>query len=81
MMYEATPKEHKEHKRRLIKFCKDEDNHCFMYNYMLTIEEIRKEGEESNFIQNCKKNLSSFWIDADGNLNYRQKVIGKVSSS
>ena len=41
MMYVLTKKEQKEHRRELIKFCKD--NHCFMYNYMSTIKQIREE--------------------------------------
>ena len=41
MIFEITKEERKKHQEDLIAFCKDENNYCLMYNYMLTIKEIR----------------------------------------
>lgn len=37
-----------EHLRRLIEFCKQPENECLMYNYMRTIEQIRRHGVENH---------------------------------
>ena len=40
MMHTPTEEEREANKKKLIDFCKE--NHCLMYNYMLTIREIRR---------------------------------------
>ncbi len=58
MMETLTKKQHNEHVKELIKFCKD--NHCLMYNYMLTIEQIRKEPEEKLLHERLKKQAEDY---------------------
>jgi len=41
MIHILTKKEEKEHEKELLKFCKE--NHCLMWNYMITIKEVRRE--------------------------------------
>ena len=47
MLREITEKEIKEHQKELIKFCKKDENHCLMYNYMNTIKNIRERAHEN----------------------------------
>ena len=58
MMHILTKKEEKEHQKELINFCKE--NHCLMYNYMLTIEKIRNEPEEKILMEKLKKQTKSY---------------------
>jgi len=58
MMYEPTKKEQKEYVKELIKFCKE--NHCLMYNYMLTIKQIREEPEEKILHEKLKKQAEDY---------------------
>ena len=55
-----TKKEEKEHEKELIKFCKDNDNHCLMYNYMLTIKQIREEPEDKILMKKLKKQAEDY---------------------
>jgi len=55
MMYEPTKKEIKEQLKEIIKFCKE--NYCLMYNYMLTIKQIRKEPEDKLMYERLKKQV------------------------
>ena len=57
----ATKEEHKEQVKELIKFCKkDLGNHCLMYNYMLTIKQIRKEPEDKLMMERLKKQAEEY---------------------
>ena len=58
MMYTPTKKEHEESVKKLIKFCKE--NYCLMYNYMLTIEQIRKEPEHKLMHERLKKQADDY---------------------
>ena len=58
MMNVLTKKEMKEHREDLIKFCKE--NHCLMYNYMLTIKGIRKEPEDKILMEKLKKQAEDY---------------------
>ena len=58
MMIEQTKKQHKESVKKLIEFCKK--NHCLMYNYMLTIEQIRKEPENELLMKKLKKQADDY---------------------
>ena len=58
MMETVTKKMHKEMEKKLIKFCKE--NHCLMYNYMLTIEQIRKEPEDKLMDERLKKQADEY---------------------
>ena len=58
MMYEPTKKEIKEQLKEIIKFCKE--NYCLMYNYMLTIKQIRKEPEDKILMDKLKKQAKDY---------------------
>jgi len=58
MMETVTKKQHKESVEKLIEFC--EKNHCLMYNYMLTIEQVRKEPEDELLMKKLKKQADDF---------------------
>ena len=58
MIHILTKKEEKEHKKELIEFCKE--NHCLMYNYMLTIKQIRKEPEDKILMDKLKKQAEDY---------------------
>ncbi len=58
MIHELTKEEHKENEKELIKFCKD--NHCLMYNYMLTIKQIRNEPEDKILMEKLKKQAKDY---------------------
>jgi len=58
MMYTPTKKEQKESVKELIKFCKE--NHCLMYNYMLTIKRIREEPEDKILMEKLKKQAEDY---------------------
>ena len=58
MIYELTKEEQKEHVKELIKFCKE--NYCLMYNYMLTIKQIRKEPEDKILMEKLKKQAKDY---------------------
>lgn len=58
MMYILTKKEQKKRLKELIKFCKE--NHCLMYNYMLTIKQIRKEPEDKILMDKLKKQAEDY---------------------
>ncbi len=53
-----TKKEVKEHEKELIKFCKE--NHCLMYNYMLTIKGIRKEPKEKILMERLRRQADDY---------------------
>ena len=55
-----TKKQVKEQLNKLIKFCKE--NHCLMYNYMRTIEEIRKEPEDKRLMDKLKKQARDYKV-------------------
>ncbi len=58
MMSVLTKEEMKEHRKELIKFCKE--NHYLMYNYMLTIKRIRKEPEDKILMEKLKKQADDY---------------------
>ncbi len=58
MLMIQTKKQQRESVKRLIKFCKD--NHCLMYNYMLTIEQIRAEPEDKAMMERLKKQADDY---------------------
>jgi len=58
MMEIVTKTQHKEMHKKLIEFCKE--NHCLMYNYMLTIEQIRKEPEDKILMEKLKKQAEDY---------------------
>ncbi len=61
MMDILTKKQREEHVKELIRFCKkDLTNHCLMYNYMLTIKQIRKEPEDKLFHERLKKQAEEY---------------------
>lgn len=62
MMHTPTKEEQEERKKELIEFYEENrGNYCLLYNYMLTIKEIRNKEREklskyshkSSFIQDC----------------------------
>ncbi len=53
MMEVLTKKQMEKDMKELIKFCKE--NHCLMYNYMITIKQIRKEPEDKILYEKLKK--------------------------
>ena len=56
-----TKKEQKEQLKELIEFCKkDLTNYCLMYNYMLTIKQIRKEPEDKILMDKLKKQAEDY---------------------
>ena len=59
-MHVLTKKEVEEQEKKLIKFC--EENHCLMYNYMVTIEQIRKEPEDKILMEKLKKQAEDYKI-------------------
>ncbi len=60
-METVTKKQHKEMHKKLIEFCKkDSTNYCLMYNYMRTIEQIRKEPEEKLLMKKLKKQADEY---------------------
>ncbi len=60
-MIELTKKQHEEHVKKLIRFCKkDLTNYCLMYNYMRTIEQIRKEPEDKLMMERLKKQADDY---------------------
>ena len=58
MMYILTKKEEKEHRKELIKFCRE--NHCLMWNFMLTIKQIRNEPKHKKLEEILKKQASDY---------------------
>lgn len=58
MMRILTKKELTEQLRELIKFCKE--NQVLMYNYMLTIKQIRKEPEDKILMEKLKKQAEDY---------------------
>ncbi len=48
----------KEQLKQLIEFCKE--NHCLMWNYMLTIKQIRKEPEDKILEEKLKKQAEDY---------------------
>ena len=58
MMHILTTEEQKERLKELIEFCKE--NHCLMYNYMLTIKQIRKEPEDKILEDKLKKQAEDY---------------------
>ncbi len=58
MIHILTKKEEKEHEKELLKFCKE--NHCLMYNFMLTIKQIRKELEDKILDEKLKKQAENY---------------------
>ncbi len=58
MIYEPTKEEQEESVKELIEFCKE--NHCLMYNYMLTIKQIRKEPEDKILMEKLKKQAEEY---------------------
>ncbi len=61
MIHISTKKEHKESVKELIKFCKEDlTNYCLMYNYMLTIKQIRKEPEQKELEEKLKKQARDY---------------------
>jgi len=53
-----TKKEVKEQLKELLKFC--EENHCLMYNYMMTIKKIRQEPEDKILMDKLKKQAKDY---------------------
>ena len=53
-----TKKEEKKQLKQLIEFCKE--NHCLMYNYMLTIKRIRNEPQEKILHEKLKKQAEDY---------------------
>ena len=64
MIYEPTKKERIEQKKELIKFCKK--NFCLMYNYMLTIKQIREEPEYKLLMEKLKKQAKDYKTNQKG---------------
>ena len=60
MIETLTKKQHEEHIKKLIQFCKDDKNYCLMYNYMRTIEQIRKEPEDKLMMERLKKQADDY---------------------
>ncbi len=58
MMIEITEKQHKERLRELIEFTKE--NQSLMWNYMLTIKQIRKEPEDKLMHEKLKKQAEDY---------------------
>ncbi len=58
MMIEVTKKMHKERLKKLIEFTKE--NQSLMWNYMLTIEQIRKEPEDELLMKKLKKQADDY---------------------
>ncbi len=58
MMIEVTKKMHKEMLKELIEFTKE--NQFLMYNYMRTIEQIRKEPEDKILDEKLKKQADDY---------------------
>lgn len=58
MMHILTKKEEKEHKKELLKFCKK--NHCLMWNFMLTIKQIRNEPKQKELEEKLKKQARDY---------------------
>lgn len=59
----------------------DVANFCMMIvNTPIKLKNLSA-SHNNDFIQDCLKNLSEFWMDAEGNLNYRQKCLGKIKQS
>ena len=53
-----TKKQVKEQLKELLNFCKE--NHCLMYNYMLTIKGIRKEPADKILMEKLKKQADDY---------------------
>ena len=61
MISTLTKKEQKEHLKELIEFCKkDLTNYCLMYNYMLTIKNIRAEPENKLLMKKLKAQADAY---------------------
>ena len=58
MLMIITKKQHRKNERELIRFCKE--NHCLMYNYMRTIEQIRKEPEDKILMDKLRKQAKEY---------------------
>ncbi len=58
MMHILTKEEIKEQLKKLLKFCKE--NQILMYNYMLTIKQIRKEPEDKILMEKLKKQAEDY---------------------
>ncbi len=58
MLTILTKKEEKEQLKELLKFCKE--NHILMWNYMLTIKQIRKEPEDKILMDKLKKQAEDY---------------------
>jgi len=61
-----TKKQHRENEKELIKFCKE--NHCLMWNYMLTIKRIRNEPEHKILEEKLKKQAEEYKGKGKGSL-------------